>query len=96
MGLYNDDSSIRELADLLNIPQICQMATVEAMIMGAVSDIEMLKSANTQKNTRIAELEADLLEFGRHAEHCYYVYDAAAGCKCGWLEIEQALKGGEK
>ena len=44
---------------------------------------------------RIAELEADLLEFGRHAEHCYYVYDAAYGCKCGWLEIEQALKGGD-
>ena len=45
---------------------------------------------------RIVELEADLLEFGRHAEGCNYVYDAAYGCKCGWLEIEQALKGGDK
>ena len=44
---------------------------------------------------RIAELEADLLEFGRHAGGCKYGYYEGYGCTCGWLEIEQALKGGD-
>ena len=48
-----------------------------------------------QLETKNKELKLNLLEFGRHSEGCNYPHNKEYGCKCGWLKIEQALKGGK-
>ena len=62
MGIMNsDDSSIKELKDLLRLPSVCQMATVEAQIEGAISNIENYKDIIEQLR---AELDAAIKEIG--------------------------------
>lgn len=53
---------------------------------------EILSERCQQLQAENKELKQDLLEFGRHSEGCCYIYDKVYGCKCGWLEVEQALK----
>ncbi len=39
------------------------------------------------------ELKQNLLEFGRHSEGCSRTFGEKYRCKCGWLKVQQALKG---
>jgi len=56
---------------------------------------EKLQAELDNKCVELQEAKQDLLEFGRHSEGCNYPYGKEYGCKCGWLQVEQALKGGE-
>ncbi|MHC4324086.1 MAG: hypothetical protein ACYSUX_07420 [Planctomycetota bacterium] len=49
------------------------------------------KLALEAKDERIKELRQNLIEFGRHSNGCIGRFDPHP-CKCGWKEVEQALK----
>jgi len=77
---------ITELEEKLDDISPCRKCSAKTNIPGNL--------IGCRANKRIKELEAILIEYGRHSPGCSAQYDKKYPCRCGWdRERKIALKG---
>lgn len=64
-----------------------------ALLVIALDHINGYAEQIEQLQIKLKELKSDLLKYGQHSAGCNHPHGTVYGCKCGWLQTKQALKG---